>query len=109
MAKLQKHFACDVTAIQDFRFDSLKDPASQCRHLLYEFWPKPVVLEILKSLEVSFLLGRADHGVAITILEEVKNQPSDPVLLLNIIRRAFLLLQGVLKVFLRVNLVPISV
>ena len=56
-------------------------------------------------MELSLLLDRADKREAITIFEEVLDHPSDAILGLNLVTRTFLLLDGVLEVLFRSNLI----
>ena len=56
-------------------------------------------------MELSLLLDRADKCEAIAVFEEVLDHPSDAILGLNLVTRAFLLLDGILEVLFRGYLV----
>lgn len=66
-------------------------------------------MKLLQGLQISLLFCRPDHGIAIAVLEEVQDQPSDPIFLLNVIRGALLFLKRVFKILLRVDLVSVLI
>jgi len=104
--QLEEHRACDVAAVEDFGLHALEDAPSQGVHLLEELRTEPSVVKVLEGLEVSLLLGRPHHGVAVAVLEEVDDEPPNAILLLYVVRVALLLLEGILKVLFRVDLIP---
>jgi len=68
-----------------------------------------VILDILKELQVFFLLSRSHNGIAISVFKEVWNQSPDSVLFLNCIRWAFLFSQSILEVLFGCNVIPMGI
>ena len=63
---------------------------------LDELRPELGLAYLLEPLELLLILDGADECLAVPVLEEVLNEPPDPILALNGIRDPLLLLQGVL-------------
>mmetsp|Transcript_29085 Transcript_29085/g.28077 ORF Transcript_29085/g.28077 Transcript_29085/m.28077 type:complete len:306 (-) Transcript_29085:567-1484(-) len=109
VAELQEHLPIDLLPIEDLRLHLLEDPLPQAVHLLHKLRPELALLDELQVLQVLLLLNGPHHREAVPILEEIHDQPPDPVLLLDGVRRTPLLLQRLLQVVLRVYLVPLLV
>lgn len=70
-----------------------EDLSSQCRDLLDELGPQTLIVEIVQHLELLLLLDGPDNRMAISILEEVAHETSDPILLLDRVAHSLLLLE----------------
>jgi len=64
--------------------------------LLDKLRPELTLADLLEPLQLLLVLNGADECLAVPVLEEVLNEPPDPILALDGIRDPLLLLQGVL-------------
>lgn len=74
-----------------------------------EFRPQLALADVLQPLKLLFVLYGADECLAVPVLEEVLDEPPDPILVLDSIRDPLLLLQRVLQVLLRADRVALHV
>jgi len=85
LAQFKEHLTSDITVVQDFRLDSLENALAKIIHLVDELWSQSIIMQILKSLQISFLFCWSNHSIAISVFEKVKDQPSNPILFFNVI------------------------
>ena len=67
--------------------------SSQRRDLLNELRPQALIVDVVQHLQLLLLLDRSDNRMAVSILEEVAHETSDPILLLDRITHSLLLLE----------------
>lgn len=109
LGELAELDASHELAVDLLRLDLPEDLPSKCSNLLDEFRSEALVVEIVEHLQLLLFLDGPDDCVAISILEEVSNQSSDSILLLDRIAHALLLLQRLLEIVLLSNAVSVLI
>ena len=94
-----------MPSIQTLRLHSLEDPLPQQFHLVHELPAHVFICDLLQILQVFLLLCRSYHCEAISVLEEVADHSSYPILVLDCIRCTLLFFQRIIEILLRINLV----
>ena len=68
--------------------------------MLDELRPQLLIIHLLKRLEMLFLFNGSYHGEAVSIRENLLDQSSNSVLLVDVVTASLLVHEGALKVLL---------
>ena len=96
--ELKKHFAGHSLAIKLLRAHFFEDLWTQLRHLVNELGAELLVCHTLQVLKLTLFFDGSNKGWAVTIREYRFYQTSNPVLMIDWIRVALLLMQWLFEV-----------
>ena len=107
--QLEQGLTSDISTVERLGLDSLENFGAQVLHLSDELGPHLRIGQVLQLLEVTLVLRRPHHRVAVSVFKERSDHTPDAVFVLYCVRVASLLPQGLLEVLFRIDLVAICV